>query len=140
MNSNTHSNSSVEDLAALAAQLTELAAQDPDGLPDAARVERILELRGLVERLDGHWLREVAAADSCGAAGAEEGSWAPSTASWLRARLRMGAGEASSAVRTARALFGGPLTATGQALVEGDISPAHARVLPPAPASSPTRP
>ena len=54
---------------------------------------------------------------------------AGSTAGWLRARLRMGAGAAASAVRTARALFGGPLTATGQALTDGEISVAHAQVL-----------
>jgi len=36
---------------------------------------------------------------------------------------------ASSLVRTARALYRGPLTATAQALAEGAISPAHAQVL-----------
>ena len=41
----------------------------------------------------------------------------------------MGAGAAATAVRTARALFGGPLTATAQALVDGEISLAHAQVL-----------
>ena len=50
---------------------------------------------------------------------------ADSTASWLRSRLRMGAA-AHSAVRTARALFRGPLPATGQAVTEGAITPAHA--------------
>ena len=32
-------------------------------------------------------------------------------------------------MRTARALFGGPLTGTAQALVDGELSPAHAQVL-----------
>ena len=41
----------------------------------------------------------------------------------------MGAGTAASLVRTARALYRGPLTATGQALTGGEISPAHAQVL-----------
>ena len=41
----------------------------------------------------------------------------------------MGAGAASGAVRTARALFRGPLAATAQAVCDGEISPAHARVL-----------
>jgi Domain of unknown function (DUF222)/HNH endonuclease len=36
---------------------------------------------------------------------------------------------ASSLVRTARALYRGPLTQTGQALVEGEVSLAHAQVL-----------
>ena len=67
--------------------------------------------------------------DARGAAGAEQGLQAGSTASWLRHRLRMGAGAAAAAVRTARALFGGPLTGTAQALVAGEISPAHAQVL-----------
>ena len=54
---------------------------------------------------------------------------AGSTAGWLRGRLRMGAAAASHAVRTARALFAGPLPQTGQALTAGDITPAHASVL-----------
>ena len=41
----------------------------------------------------------------------------------------MSAGAAAGCVRTARALYRGPLTATGQALTEGAISPAHAQVL-----------
>ena len=53
----------------------------------------------------------LAAVDARGAAGAEEGVQAGSTAGWLRARLRLGAGAATSLVRTARALFRGPLTA-----------------------------
>src|SRR5215216_1302828 len=64
-----------------------------------------------------------------GAAGADRGEHAPSTAGWLRGRLRLGAGAAPSSVRTARALFRGPLSATAQALGSGQIAPAHARVL-----------
>ena len=52
-----------------------------------------------------------------------------STAGWLRNRLRMGANAAHSCVRTARALFRGPLTATAQAVVDGEISVAHAGVV-----------
>src|SRR5215204_5361340 len=116
-------------LAVLAAAVDGLAAQDLDGLADAVRAERVLVLRGLVDRLEGHWLKELAAVDARGAAGAELGTQAPSTASWLRARLRLGAGAATSSVRTARALFRGPLAATAEALTGGDISAAHARVL-----------
>jgi hypothetical protein len=54
---------------------------------------------------------------------------AGSTAAWLRRRLRMSAGAASSLVRTARALYRGPLTGTAEALAEGAISPAHASML-----------
>jgi hypothetical protein len=53
----------------------------------------------------------------------------PSTASWLRGRLRLGAGAATSCVRIARARFGGPLTRTAQALCAGELSVAHAAVL-----------
>ena len=42
------------------------------------------------------------------AAGADQDSQAPSTASWLRARLRQGASAASSSVRTARSVFHDP--------------------------------
>ena len=82
-----------------------------------------------MDRLEGHWLAELATVDARGAAGAEQGVQAGSTAAWLRHRLRMSAGTAASCVRTARALYRGPLTATGQALTEGAISPAHAQVL-----------
>jgi Domain of unknown function (DUF222) len=71
----------------------------------------------------------LAAVDARGAAGAEADVQAGSTAGWLRARLHMGAGAARGGVRTARALFRGPLTATARALTDGALSPAHARVL-----------
>jgi hypothetical protein len=109
MNSNTHSACSPDGLTALAAAVDRLADQDLDGLSDAVRAERVLGLRRLVDRLEGHWLKELADLDACGAAGAEADVQVGSTAGWLRARLRMGAGAARSAVRTARALFGGPL-------------------------------
>jgi hypothetical protein len=133
MDSNTHSTrhsaGTPAGLGAVVAELEGLAAQDLDGLADGARAERVLVLRGLVGRLEGHWLGELAAVDARGAAGAEHGVQAGSTAGWLRARLRMGATAASGSVRTARALFGGPLTATAEALTSGAISPAHAQVL-----------
>jgi len=129
MDSNTHSAGTPAGFSALVAELQGLAAQDPDSLGDAARAERVLVLRGLVERLEGQWLGELAAVDARGAAGAEQGVQAGSTAAWLRHRLRMSPGTAASLVRTARALFRGPLTATAQAVAEGTISAAHAPVL-----------
>jgi hypothetical protein len=129
MDSNTHSAGPASGLAALAAELTALAAHDPQPLTDTALVDQVLQLRQLMDRLEGHWLQRLAAADARGAAGAEAGTPAPSTASWLRNRLRLSAGAATSAVRTARALFRGPLSATGQALLDGELSPAHAAVL-----------
>jgi Domain of unknown function (DUF222)/HNH endonuclease len=118
-----------EGLARLAAVVNGLAAEDPDGLTDAALAEEVLELRRMVDRLDGVWLRRLAALDARGAAGADQGVQAASTASWLRNRLRMGANAATSSVHTARALFRGTLTGTAQVLTAGEISPAHARVV-----------
>ena len=126
MDSNTHS---TDGLVGLAALVDQLVAQDLTGVTDAVRAERVLVLRRLLDRLEGHWLAELAGIDARGAAGADQGVQAPSTASWLRSRLRMGAAAASSAVRTARARFRGPLTATAQAVTDGDLSAAHAAVL-----------
>jgi hypothetical protein len=116
-------------VAALTADLDALDAEDLTGLPVGVRAERLLTLRRLLDRLEGQWLKELAAVDARGAAGADQGTPAPSTASWLRNRLRMSAGAATSTVRTARALFRGPLTATAQALCAGEISAAHASAL-----------
>ena len=137
MNSNTSSNRQAAGAGgglpagteALAAAVGGLAAQDLDGLSDAVRAERVLVLRGLVDRLEGCWLRELAAVDARGVAGAERGVQEGSTAGWLRRRLRLGASAASSCVRTARACFHGPLIQTGQALAAGELSPSHASVL-----------
>jgi hypothetical protein len=119
----------VDDLAALTADLDALTTRDLDGLCEVVRAERVLALRQLADRLEGQWLKELAGVDAQGAAGAEQDQQPGSTTAWLRQQLRMGADAARSAVRTARALFCGPLTGTAQALVDGVISPAHARVL-----------
>jgi hypothetical protein len=108
MESNTHSTCSTDGLTALAALVDQLAAEDRAGLTDAVRAERVLVLRRLLDRLEGHWLQELATVDAHGAAGADQGVPAPSTASWLRNRLHLGAAAAHSAVRTARAVFRGP--------------------------------
>jgi hypothetical protein len=129
MDSNTHSTSQSAGLAALAAELQSLAAQDLDSLTDAAMVEGALRLRRVADGVHGHWLAWLAAVDARGAAGAEDGVPAGSTAGWLRRRLRMSHSTATSLVRTARALYRGPLAATGQALADGELSPAHATVL-----------
>jgi Domain of unknown function (DUF222)/HNH endonuclease len=129
MDSNRRSNSLPEELQALAADVDALAAQDLEGLADAALAEHVLELRRLVDRLEGQWLQRLAAVDGRGAAGADQGVPAASTASWLRNRLHMGATAANSAVGTARALFRGPLPQTAQALCAGELSVAHASVL-----------
>jgi hypothetical protein len=133
MDSNRHSTAPPvgppDDLALLAAAADRLAARDLDQLSDVVRAERVLVLRRLLDRLDGQWLKELAGVDARGAAGAEQDQQVGSTAAWLRDRLRLGAGAASSAVRTARALFRGPLSQTAAALTDGTISVAHASVL-----------
>ena len=129
MDSNTHSPWSPDRLTALQTAVDGLAGEDLARLPDAARAERVLVLRRLLNRLEGRWLQELAAVDARGAAGAEQGQPAASTASWLRRRLRLGPAAANGWVRTARALFGGPLAATATALTDGELSVAHAAVL-----------
>jgi Domain of unknown function (DUF222)/HNH endonuclease len=133
MDSNTHSTSQSTsepvELAALETDVDRLATHDLDSLTDTALVDRALVLRRLGDRIDGQWLATLAAVDARGAAGAEDGVPAGSTAGWLRRRLRMSAGAATSCVRTARALFRGPLAATAAALTSGELSPAHATVL-----------
>ena len=75
MDSNTHSTvaAGAGRLVALAAAVDALAAQDLHGVADAVRAERVLVLRRLLDRLEGHWLSELAGVDARGAAGAEQG-------------------------------------------------------------------
>jgi Domain of unknown function (DUF222) len=133
MESNTHSGPGPAGppvgLAELTTAMDRLAAQDRTGLPDGVRAERVLQLRRLVDCLEGQWLKELAEVDAQGAAGADQGVQVGSTAAWLRGRLQLGAGAAASLARTARALFRGPLTATAAALTNGQISVAHAAVV-----------
>jgi hypothetical protein len=91
MDSNMYSNRPPDWLAALAAAVDGLAAQDLAGRSDAARADGVLVLRRLLDRLEGHWLKELAAVDARGAAGADQDQQVGSTAAWLRARLRIGA-------------------------------------------------
>src|SRR4029450_1721481 len=142
MDSNTHSTQAPaggrapalpeppdDELAALATDVDGLAAQDLARRSATARTQRLLAWRRLLDRQEGLWLRELAALDAGGVAGADHDQPALSTASWLRNRLRMSAGVAHSTVRTARALFGGPLPQTAQALLDGEVSSAHAQAV-----------
>ena len=63
MNSNTRSLDSSDELAALAAAVDRLVAQDLRRLADGVRADRVLVLRRLVDRLEGQWLKELA--DRC---------------------------------------------------------------------------
>src|SRR4029450_9873967 len=115
MDSNTHSTQgptgSADELAALVADLTVLAGQNPDQLSSPARAERVLVLGRLADRLDGQWLKELAGVDARGEAGAEQDRQFGSTAGWLRVRLRMAATTATSRFPTARGPCPGPLHA-----------------------------
>jgi hypothetical protein len=113
----------------LAGAIAELAAQDPAQDGDALLAAEFLAARRLADQLDGVCLRLLAAVDARGAAGAEHGVRALSTAGWLRASLQMSAAAAGRAVRTARALHRGPLGATARALAAGEVSAEHATVL-----------
>jgi hypothetical protein len=108
MDSNIDSAELPAGLAPLAAAVEALAAQDLAGLPDAEAAQRVLAPPGLLERLEGHWLREPATVDARGAAGTEDGTPADSTAGWLRRRARLGATDAHQHLRLSRALHRRP--------------------------------
>jgi hypothetical protein len=87
MESNTHSSPGgrsdgrPDPLAVLTADMDELDAQDLAGLSDAALTQQLLQLRRLVDRLEGQWLKGLAEVDARGAAGLSKGSrWARSSA------------------------------------------------------------
>jgi hypothetical protein len=73
MDSNTHSTSQPAGiptgLAAVVAELQELVDHDPDRLSDATLAERVRVYRGLMDRLEGHWLAELATVDARGPPG-----------------------------------------------------------------------
>jgi hypothetical protein len=71
-------------LAAVAAGLEQLAAEDPDQLPDAVLAQEVLALQELLDGLAGQWLKRLAVVDGRGAAGAEADQQVGSTAAWLR--------------------------------------------------------
>jgi Domain of unknown function (DUF222) len=125
MESNTHSMEWSGGSGLLAAAVDQLTAEDPD----AEAAQRVLVLHGLIERLEGVWLRDLAGVDGRGAAGTDHGTPVESTAAWLRNRTRMGHTDAHHRVRVARALHRGPLAGTAQALADGDISYPHAAAL-----------
>ncbi len=126
-------------LAALAAVVDDLAADDPGGVGDAPLAAEVVAMRHLADRLEADWLRRLATVDARGAAGAELGAQAPSTAGWLRATCRLSPALAGQHVRTARALHRGPLAGTAAALAAGEVSPQHAAVLADATSGLPPR-
>ena len=82
--------------------------------------------RALAARLEWFSLQVVREVDSRGTHVLDA---ALTPAAWLRHRARMSPREAKTAVRTARALSDGSLEATSDALAQGEIDPAHARLI-----------
>jgi hypothetical protein len=82
--------------------------------------------RALAARLEWFSLQVVREVDNRGSY-VDDGALSP--AAWLRHRARMSPGEAGATVRTARALAAGRLDATSDALAEGEIDGAHARLI-----------
>jgi hypothetical protein len=113
----------------LAGEVGRLLGDDPNRLGGALAAAQVLALELLEDQLAAAKLHRLAVVDAQGAAGAERGVQFTSTAGWLRARLRMSPGAATQRVRTARALYRGPLTRTGQALADAELSYQHAVVL-----------
>jgi hypothetical protein len=113
-----------EPLGALRDAVAALAAQDVDGLPEAALARDLPELRRLADSVEAQWLRRLEAFDRRGGAAA---AGAVSTGAWVRSSCRLAPGPARGQVELARALAGLPDTAA--ALAAGDISPTHAHLV-----------
>jgi Domain of unknown function (DUF222)/HNH endonuclease len=113
-----------EPLGALRDAVAALAAEDVDGLSEAALARDLPRLRRLVDGMEAQWLRRLEAFDRRGGAAAEG---AVSTGAWVRSACRLAAGPARGRVELARALAGLPDTAA--ALAAGDISPSHAELI-----------
>ena len=117
-------------LAALAAIADGLASRDLDGLREAVLVELRLEARRRLDRLDGHWHKELAGVDGWGAAGrGSRDSRSGSTAGWLRNRLRRSGSAASQGRPDGPGPVPGPLTETARAVSDGELSVTDAEVL-----------
>jgi hypothetical protein len=93
---------------------------DPASLPPVELTDRVVELRRLIDGLEGMWSRLVAALDGSGAI---DGG----TAAWLRSACRLSPSAARSRVVLARRLTARPVAAT--ALSSGEISVDHARLV-----------
>jgi len=96
------------------------AALDPSSLPPVELADRVVELRRLIDGLEGTWARLVSALDG-------SGSIDGGTAAWLRSACRLSASTARSRVVLARQLADRP--AMTAALTAGEISVDHARLV-----------
>src|SRR5262245_9827149 len=107
-------------LGELRAAVVALAAADPALHPPTALAGQVVELRGLIDGLEGVWSRLVATLDG---SGTTEGG----TSAFLRSSCRLAPAAARARVVLARRLTGRP--ATDAALTAGEISVDHARVV-----------
>jgi hypothetical protein len=106
----------------LRAAVAAMAGDDPLRLPPVALGARVVELRALIDGLEGLWSRLVRVLDGSGAV--EESS---GTAAWLRAACRLSPADARSRVMLARRLA--QRAETEAALASGTISVGHARLV-----------
>jgi hypothetical protein len=106
----------------LRAAVAAVAGEDPSHLPAVALGARVVELRALIDGLEGLWSRLVRVLDGSGAV--EEAS---GTAAWLRAACRLSPADARSRVVLARRLA--QRAETEAALASGTISVGHARLV-----------
>ena len=95
-------------LAAVEAVVEFVLAQDTSRMSHAARADHLRALGQLIDLLEGTWLQMLAEVDRRGAAGADRGEGAASTADWLCDRLGVSADLANSWVRRARTLHRRP--------------------------------
>jgi len=96
--------------------------EDLSAVPAVELGDRVVELRAIIDGLEGVWSRLVAAFDGSGAVEVEAG-----TAAWLRSACRLSPAVARSRVVLARRLAQRP--AVDAALTAGAISVDHARLV-----------
>lgn len=104
----------------LRAAAVALAGADPVALPPSALADQVVELRQLIDGLEGTWSHLVAVLDGSGAAEA-------GTSAFLLSSCRLAPAASRARVVLARRLAGRP--AVEAALTAGEISVDHARVV-----------
>jgi hypothetical protein len=104
----------------LRAAAATLATVDPSELAPAGLAEVVVELRQLIDGLEGSWSRLVAALDG-------SGTLDGGTAAWLRSACRLSPAAARSRVTLARRMAARPRVSAE--LSAGEISVDHARIV-----------
>ncbi len=109
-------------MSGLVSAVDELAAADLSAVSDAALCTDVVELRRLIDALEGQWLRRVEVVDARAAYAVDGGL---STVSWLRGFCRLSPVEAARRTGVAGGMRELPQLAA--ALCDGAISVPHAR-------------